>query len=109
MSSRVELFGKWDIKIPQYLHMDIRTCVTDMYQQVEVLRGAMKAQLDCAEFFGEYFEQFETEYVNLLTVISFLHEIHVLNDGTFSGVQWKLDEILQEVMEMYKQVYNKVE
>lgn len=109
MSSRVELLDKWDVKETPCCKVEIRNCVNDMYNQTNVLRGAMKAQLDCEEFFGEYFEQFETEYVSLLAVVGFLHEVHMVNDGIYKGILWKLDEMMQEVMEMYKQVYNKVD
>ena len=109
MSPNFELLDKWDVKETPFSKVEMRNCVNDMYRQVDVLRGAMKAQLDCEEFFGEYFEQFETEYTNLLAVVGFLHEVHMMNDGVHKGVLWKLDEILQEVLQMYKQVYSDVD
>lgn len=105
MSSSFELFGKYDVKETGFSKVEIRNCVNSMYNQCDVLRGAMKANVDCEELFGEYFEQFETEFVNLLAVIGFLHEVHMLGSGIHDGVLYKLDEMLEEVTVMYKRVY----
>lgn len=109
MSSRFELLGKYDVKENRFSRVEIRDHINKMYNQLDVLKLAMTAHVDCEDLFGEYFEQFEVEYIDLMAIIGFMYEIKMINSGTHDGILYKLDEMLQEVTELFKKVYCSVE
>lgn len=109
MSVRFELLGKYDVKETGFSKVEIRNCINSMYNQCDVLRCAMNANVDCEDLFGEYFEQFETEFVGLIAILGFLHEVHMISPGTHDGVLYKLDEMLDEVTILFKKVYFEID